>query len=93
MNADGEKGYLMNSMCYLTQFIVSSITCKIDSVSLAQLFMSDVVLSFGMCSVVVADDESPFKGAFTAMCLALKINVWCLSRGNHKGNSVERCHR
>ena len=92
-NADGEKGYIMNSMCDLTQFIISSVTYKIDSTTLALSFMSDIILSFGMCIVVVVDDGSPFKDAFTAMCLTLKINFWCLSHGNHKDNSVEPYHR
>ena len=55
--------------------------------------MSEVVLTFGMCSVVAIDDGSTFKSVFILMCTTLKINFWCLSRGNHRGNSVERYHR
>ena len=80
-------------MCDLTQFVVSSVTHDIDAVALAQLFMSDIVMTFDMCSVVVIDDGSTFKGVFMLMCKHLKINYWCLSRGNHHGNSVERYHR
>jgi len=46
-----------------------------------------------MCSVVVVDDGSTFKHVFKLMCEALSIIYWCLSRGNHRGNSVERYHR
>ena len=89
----GDKGYLMNSMCDISQFVVSSATTDITAANLAQLFMKDVVLSFGMCSVVVVDDGSTFKHVFKLMCNALSITYWCLSRGNHRGNSVERYHR
>ena len=75
----------MNSMRDLTQFVVSSQTTDITAVALAELSMSQVVLTFGMCSVVVVDDESNFKNVF--------LEMWCLSRGNHTGNSVERYHR
>ena len=84
VNADGEKGYLMNSMCDFTQYIISSATYKIDSTSLAQLFMSDIILSFGMCSVMFVDDGSPLLSAFTAMYLALILNFLCLSSGNQR---------
>ena len=86
-------GYLMNSMCDLTQFIVLSPTLDIDTASLAQLFVSDVITNFGMCSVVVIDDGYTFKSVFVGMCTSLNINHWCLSRGNHRGSSVERYHR
>ena len=80
-------------MCDLIQFTVSSVTNYILAEALAQLFMVDVLLTFGMCSVVVIDDGSTFKSVFIAMCTKLKINYWCLAQGNHRGNSVERYHR
>ena len=92
-DSSGHKIYLLNCMCALTQFIVSSITTNTDSCTLAQVFMSEVVLTFGMCSMVVIDDGSTFKSVFILMCTALKINFWYLSRGNHRSNSVERYHR
>ena len=91
--ATGKQGYLMNGVCDLTQFVVSCPTSNITAVSLAELFMSDIVLTFLMCSVVVVDDGSTFKGAFIDTCKALNIHYWCLSRGNHKGNSMKRYHR
>ena len=90
---DGNKGYLMNSMCDITQFIVSSPTVDITAANLAQMFCADVIFSFGMCSVVVVDDGSSFKNVFMDMCKRLGLTYWVLSRGNHKGNSVERYHR
>ena len=55
----------MNSMCDITQFIISSPKINITAVHLTQLFMFEVVLSFGMCLVVVVDDGCSFKGFFT----------------------------
>merc|ERR1712194_590939 len=92
-NSAGEKGYLLNSMCDITQFVVSSPTSDISAAAVAQLFMKDVVLSFGICSVVVIDDGGTFKGLFVAMCSALKITYWCMPGVKHKGNSAERYHR
>ena len=92
-DSSGQKIYLLNCMCDLTRCIVSSITTSTDSSTFAQIFMSEVVLSFGMCSMVVIDDGSTFKSVFILMCTELKTNFWCLSRGNHRGNSVERYHR
>ena len=79
-------------MCNMSQFIVSTSTSDIISPYLATLFMENVILSFGMYSVIVVDDESPFKGVFKEICSSLKITHWVLSQGNHKVLSVERFH-
>ena len=92
-NSQGQKGHLLNAMCDLTQFVISTPTFDITAGRLATIFMEQVVLSFGMCAVVVVDDGSSFKGLFEEMCQLLKITFWALSRGNHKGLSVERYHR
>ena len=55
--------------------------------------MEQVILTFGMVAVVVVDTDSRFRSTFEAMCKLLKLTFWPLSRGNHKGNSVERYHR
>ena len=55
--------------------------------------MEQVMLMFGMVSVVVVDVDSPFRSTFEVIRKVLKLIFWPLSRGNHKGNSVERCHR
>ena len=92
IKSSGSKISLLNCICDLTQFIVSSVVNNIDASSLAHTFMSDVVLTFGMCLAVVIYDCSSFKSTFILMCDALKINYWCLSRGNHCGNYVEHYH-
>ena len=48
----------------LTQLVVSSSTICIAAERLAQLFMAEVILIFGMCSVVVIDEGSSFKSVF-----------------------------
>lgn len=58
-----DKAYLKNSMCDVTQFVSLSPTTSIDTVALAQLFMSDVLLYFGVCSILVIDDGSTFQNA------------------------------
>ena len=83
---------LMNCMCDLTQFIISIIVKEANSMNLGKLFMEQVVLSFGMVAVVVVDADSKFLHSFKEMCKRLNINLWPLSRGNHKGMSVERYH-
>ena len=55
--------------------------------------MEQVMLMFGMVSVVVVDVDSPFRSTFEVIRKVLKLIFWPLSRGNHKGNSVERYHR
>ena len=55
------KGYLINCMCDLKIFVISSITFDITSTNLSRLFVSKVVLSFRLCSGVVIYDGSTFK--------------------------------
>ena len=68
LDTDGNKNYLMNSMCDITQFVVSSPTVSIEVASLTKLFVADVIMTFVMCSVVVVDDGSTFKNSFMDMC-------------------------
>ena len=68
-------------MCDISPFLLSSPTVDITVAHLAQLFMSDVIMIFGMClvMVVVIDDGSSFKGVFIGMCEVLDLTYWCLS--------------
>ena len=54
----------MNYGCDLTQFIMSSITFDINSDNLARRFISDTVLYFVMCLVVVLNNCRFFKNCF-----------------------------
>ena len=89
----GRKGYLLNAMCDISQFVISTPVFDISAANLAKVYMEQVILNFGISAIVVVDDGSSFKGAFKTMCEQLKITFWALSRGNHKGLSVERYHR
>jgi len=61
-------------------------------VALIKFFMEQVLLNFGMVAVVVVDADGRFRNTFEATRKMLKLSFWLLSRGNHKGNSVERYH-
>ena len=50
-NSRDNTGYLLNSLCDLTQFVVSIPTFDINTAALAGLFMEEVLLTFGMCAV------------------------------------------
>ena len=69
----GKKGYLINSMYDVTQFIASSSTTDINVAHLAHLFIADVILTFGICLVVVIGDGSSFKRVFKSMCNVLSM--------------------
>ena len=84
----GRKGYLLNAMCNLTQFVILILVSDITSANLAQIYMGQVVLSFGVSAVIVVDDGSTFKGTFRAIYEALKLTFWFLSKNNHQGLSI-----
>ena len=79
-------------MCNFTQFAFLIIAKDTYSEDLPSLFMKQVVLSFGMVSVVVVDADSKFFQIYKEICTALDIKFWPLSRGNHKGMNMERYH-
>ena len=63
--------HLLKAMCYLTQFVVSTITTETHAEHLAKLFMENVVIKFGMVATLVVDSGSRFKILFNDMCAAL----------------------
>ena len=85
--------HLLNCMCDLSTFVVSSIASDTTAATLAHIFIEKVLLTFGTCAVIVVDADSSFRGTFEAMCKILKVHFWPLARGNHKGLSVEHYHR
>ena len=92
-NDKGETLQLLNCMCDLTQFVVSILVQEATAEMLGKLFLENVVFTFGMVAVVVVDADSKFLGMFEEMCKAFGFKFWALSRGNHKGNGVEKYHR
>ena len=55
---------ILNCMCDVTTFIVSVSIKHANSSELAQAFMENVLLKFGLCLVVVVDDGIPFMHIF-----------------------------
>ena len=89
------NGYisLMNTMCDMSQFVIVVPVPNESSATLSPFFMQHVLVKFVLCHLVVLDDGSPFKGAFIAMCNALRLNYDVLAKRNHKGLTVEHFHR
>ena len=55
---------LLNLMCDLTQFVISSVVWNINVDIITKTFMEEVALSFGMTSVVVVDADRKFRSFF-----------------------------
>ena len=89
----GHTLQLMNTMCDLTQFVLSILVNEVTSEILGKLFMEQVVFTFGIVAVVVVNADSKFLHLFEEICKAIGFKFWPLSRSNHKGNSVEKYHR
>ena len=51
--------------------------------------MQYVLLKFGLCHLVVLDDDTPLKGAFIAMYEAFHLNHDVLTKRNYKDLTVE----
>ena len=59
----------------------------------ARAFMEGVLLKFGLCIVIVVDDDSKFMALFEAMAKSLNIRLHRVSKRNHKAIGVERYHK
>ena len=57
----------MNTICYMTQFVVVFSIPDETSATLSRYFMRYVFIKFGLCHLVLIDDVTPFKGYFFAM--------------------------
>ena len=84
--------HLLNAMCNLTHFIVSTITTEHTCGTYSNFFMENAVLLFSMVEILVFDVYSWFKSVPKDMCTALGNINWALARGNQKGMSVEKYH-
>ena len=93
LNKHEDRGHIQSCICNLTQFIVSCILIDIRSEVPSKISMEQVVLTCGMVALVVVDADSRFQSTFEVICKLLKRISWPLSRGNQKGNSIERYHR
>ena len=65
--------YLLNCMCDLTQFVVVVPVPEMSSSIIAKYFMQEVLLNFGICHLIVMNDDTPFKELFTAACDSFQL--------------------
>ena len=79
----------MNAMCDMSQFVVDIPVPDENSATLAINFMQHVLIKFGICYLVVLDDNNPFKQAIIAMYQAFNLNYDIFTKWNHKGLSIE----
>ena len=84
---------LINAMRNMSQFVVVVLVADEYSETLANYFFQHGLMKFGLCYLVVLDDDTSFKDTFVAMCKVLKLNYDILAKRNHTGLSVEHFHR
>ena len=85
--------YVLNCMCDMTQFVVSTAISHATAAELSRAFMENVLLKMGICIVLVVDDGNEFMGIFEQMAKGLKIRLHKAAKRNHKAVGVERYHR
>ena len=85
--------HLLNAMCDLTQFFVSTITMETHAEYIAKPFTGNIIISLGMVANLVIDADSWFKSVFRDICASLEINYWPLVCGNNKGKSISKYHQ
>ena len=84
---------LMNAFCGMSQFVVVGTVPSESSVILASNFMQYEFIKFELYHIVVFNGDTPFEGAFIAICQALNLNYDILAKRNYEGISVEYFHR
>ena len=65
---------IINTTCGMIHFVVVVLAPNETSATLADYSMQHVFSKFSICYLVILDDGSPFKGAFSTICKALNIN-------------------
>ena len=85
--------YIFNCMCDMSQFVVALAVQHVNASELARAFMSNVLLKFDLCLVIVMDDASLFNGIFVFMAKSLAIKIHLVAKRNHKAIGVEWFHR
>lgn len=91
-NINGQKA-LLNAMCDMCQWVVSVAITSTEASYLACMFMEHVLLKFGLCLMIVIDDDNEFRGIFESMCNTLRIKFHIIATRNHKAVGVERYHK
>ena len=68
LDKDGKNLQLMNTMCDLTQFMVSMRIADTTAKLIGKIFMEQVVFTFGLVAVIFVDADSNFLTVFEDMC-------------------------
>ena len=89
---DSSGHHLLNNMCDLMQFFVSTINTETHAEHLTKTFIENAVLLFSIVAILVDGAVSQFKNVFKDLCVSLGIIYWPLARGNHKYIFVEKYH-
>ena len=84
--------FLLNCMCDMTQFVCIVVLAHVNAAELAQTFMEDVLLKFGLCLAIEVNNDSKFMGLFEATSKLLNIRLHRAAKRNHKDIGVERYH-
>ena len=94
-NHKDPNGYmvLINAICDTSQLVLVVPVRDNSSTTLADNFMQQILMKFGIFYLVVLDDRSPLNGAFVAMCKQLRLNYDALAKRNHKCLTVEHFHQ
>ena len=58
---------LMNVICDMTQFVIVVPVLNETASTLTEYFMQHILLKFGICHLVILNDDSPFKSGVSAM--------------------------
>ena len=74
----------MHFMSDMSQFVVIVHVPDESAATLASYSMQHVLLKFGLCHLVLLDDDAHFKGFFIAMCEALYLNHDVIVKLFHK---------
>ena len=83
---------LLNSMCNMSQFVVVvGVNCT-ESSYIARIFMKNVLLKFGLCSMVMVDTTSESCEFFQKMYPLLYIRFYSVVKRNHKAICFEYFH-
>ena len=80
-------------MCDMTQFVVYVAMSHVNSAELARAFMEGVLLKFGLCIVIVVDDDTKFMAVFEDMAKKLNIRLHRAAKRNYKAIGVEIFHK
>jgi hypothetical protein len=89
VEGNGVQEHVMNTMCDMTQFVITTPVPDTAAHVLAPIFMQEVLLKVGFCVMVVVDDGSTFKGIFVEMCKIIKLRCHVVARNNHQALCVE----